>query len=290
MYKNLIKNVVIVGGTHGNEFTGVYLAKYWLKNPNMVQRRGFNTNIIFANQKAFKEVRRYIDRDLNRSCSLSILSKNADSHEAKLAHHLNTLIGPKDNHQENADFVVDLHTTTSNMGISLVISNQNELTWLAASYLSEEFPDLKIYRWQGDEEGAFVDSLGADGFAIEVGAIPQGVLRSDIYKQTEEIVYKLLDFLENPSDTNRTVNVYDHVTLVDFPRDNDGEIIAMIHPQRQDNDFKLIQSGDPMFLSFEGQIIVYEGSESLYGLFINEAAYYEKGFAMCLARKIEYSF
>jgi len=291
MFKNKIKKVVIVGGTHGNEFTGAYLAKHWLKNPNLVKREGFKTDVVFANEKAFKEVRRYIDKDLNRSCSQEII-KNANSsmHEEKLAKKLNQKIGPKDETEKNADFVIDLHTTTANMGMSLVISNDSELTWLAASYLSSQFPSLKIYRWQGDEEGAYVNSLGSDGFAIEVGAVPQGVLRADIYKQSKGLVYKLLDFLSELNEVSRTITIYDHVKLVDFPRDEEGEITAMLHQNRQDNDFKLIHKNDPMFITFDGKTIVYEGDESFYGVFINEAAYYEKGFALCLARKIEYSF
>jgi aspartoacylase len=294
MNNKSIKNVTIVGGTHGNEFTGAYLAQYWLKNGYKVQRSSFDTKVIFANQKAFKEVRRYIDRDLNRSCSYEFLNSSDISHEVKLAKELNSIVGPKGEDDKNSDFVVDLHTTTANMGASLVISNESELTWMAATYLVEQFSDLKIYRWQGDEEGAFVDSLGSDGFAIEVGAIPQGVLRADIYKQTEEIVYKLLDFLElynsNIIDMDRKITIYDHVKLVDFPRNSDGELTAMVHPDRQDRDFCQINKGDAMFLSFDGETIVYDGDESLYGLFINEAAYYEKGFAMCLARKIEYTY
>ncbi len=291
MLKKSVKNIAIVGGTHGNEFTGAYLVKYWFKNSHLVEREGFKTEIVFANQKAFKEVRRYIDRDLNRSCSDMILNaSDSNLHEERLAKELNSLIGPKDNKDKNTDFVIDLHTTTANMGKSIVISSESELTWLAATYLSSEFVDLNIYRWQGDEEGAYVNSLGSDGFAIEVGPVPQGVLRADIYNQTEEIVYKLLDFLNKPEDIDRRVVIYDHVRLVDFPRDENGEIIAMVHKDRQDNDFKLIKKGDPMFMTFDGKTIVYEEDESLYGVFINEAAYYEKGFAMCLARKIEYTF
>ncbi len=290
MFKNQIKKVVIVGGTHGNEFTGVYLAKYWLQNPKLVKRDGFETSVVFANQKAFKEVRRYIDRDLNRSCSHTILQSVPVLHEEKLAHKLNSIIGQKGDNKTNADFVVDLHTTTSNMGLSLVISNNSELTWMAASYLKKEFPNLNIYRWQGDEEGAFVDSLGSSGFAIEVGAIPQGVLRADIYNQTKDLVYKLLDFLENPVKVDREVEIYDHVRLVDFPRDENGELIGMVHASLQDNDYILIKNGDTIFELFDGNTILYDCNDDLHALFINEAAYYEKGFAFCLARKVTYSF
>jgi aspartoacylase len=283
MLKNQIENVVIVGGTHGNEFTGAYLAKYWLQNPKFVKRDSFKTDVIFANQKAFKEVRRYIDRDLNRSCSKTILNTDSILHEELLAKDINTQIN-------GADFVVDLHTTTANMGLSLVVSNDSELTWLSVSYLSDKFPDLKIYRWQGDEEGAFVDSLGKNGFAIEVGSVPQGVLRADLYEKTKKIVYALLDFLDSDIEVIREVEIYDHISLVDYPRDECGELIAMVHPDRQDMDFKEINSGDAMFLTFDGKTVKYNDIEPLYGLFINEAAYYEKGFAMCLAKKVNHKF
>ncbi len=283
MLKKFINNVVIVGGTHGNEFTGSYLAKFWQSNLPFVQRNSFDIKVIFANQKSFKEVRRYIDIDLNRTCSCTVLSSDGVLHEELLAKDLNFQIN-------DADFVIDLHTTTSNMGLSLVISNPSELTWLTASYLCEKFPDLKIYRWQGDEEGSFVDSLGKNGFAIEVGPVPQGVLRADLFEKTKELVYTVLNFLDGDYDVKREVDIYDHVALVDYPRDENGELTAMVHQDRQDMDFKEIKVGDAMFITFDGKTIKYDGDETLYGLFINEAAYYEKGFALCLARKINHKF
>ncbi len=291
MIKSQIKKVAIVGSTHGNEFSGAYLVKYWLKNPNLVERKGFKTEVIFANKRAFKEVRRYIDKDLNRSCSMEVLQNpNPELYEEKLAKDLNSIIGPKDDSSKNADFVIDLHTTTANMGLSLVVSDNSTLTWLAVSYLCKKFPELKVYRWQGDEKGAYVNSLGSAGFAIEVGPIAQGVLRADIYQNMKKLVYSLLDFFQNPQEVDRSVEIYDHVKLIDFPRDQNGEILAMVHQNRQDRDFELIKNGDPLFITFDGKMIAYKESEDFYGLFINEAAYYEKGFALCLARKIEYSF
>ena len=295
MLNQTIKNIAIVGGTHGNEFTGAYLAKYWLKNPKLVERDGFFTKVIFANQKAFKNVSRYIDRDLNRSCSLSdIINPGKNSHEDKLAEELNNTIGPKDDKDKNSDFVIDLHTTTANMGLSLVVSDESELTWLSVSYLCQKFKELKVYRWLGDEEDGYVNSLGSAGFAIEVGAVPQGVLRADLYLQTMELVYALLDFLEGferfKDSVKRTVTIYDHVALVDYPRDAKGELTAMVHQNRQDKNFQKIGKNEPIFMAFDGKTINYKGKENLYTLFINEAAYYEKGFAMCLAKKVEHSF
>ena len=286
----MIKKLAITGGTHGNELTGVYLIKKWKNNPSLLQRSNFETLCLHTNEKAIQLCRRYVDHDLNRAFNYKDLQDNyLVSHEANLAKELNQLLGPKGSAEPNVDFIVDLHTTTANMGLSIVVSNDSDLTWKAIAYLSQIEPTLNVYQWQGDEEDAFVDSISAHGFAIEVGAVPQGVLRADLFLQTENLVYHLLDFIEKvnagimialPS----KIEIYDHHSLVDYPRNCEGDITAMVHHDRQDKDYMLVESGSPLFLTLEGETIPYEG-KPLHALFINEAAYYEKGFAMCLAQK-----
>jgi aspartoacylase len=286
----MIKKLAITGGTHGNELTGVYLVKKWQKSPKLVERSSFTTVTQLMNQQAIKEVRRYIDHDLNRSFSLSALAdKTLDSYEAKLAKELNSLLGKKGNSNPNVDFIVDLHTTTSNMGLSIVVSNESVTTWRAIAYLSKMQPKLKVYKWKGDIENAFVDSIAPHGFAIEVGAVPQGVLRADLFLETEALVYHLLDFVEKENQGEALaladeLEVYEHEKLVDYPRDEQGDIVAMVHQDRQGGDFTMIEQGDSLFLTLENETITYEG-EARYTLFINESAYYEKGFAMTLAKK-----
>ncbi len=284
-----IDNVAIVGGTHGNEYTGAYLASHWQKHPHLVARDGFKTEVILANSRAFKECRRYVDRDLNRTCSLERFeNKECDTYEDRVAREL------RDALYKRVDFIVDLHTTTANMGSSLVVSSDSELTWLAAAYLSDQFEDLRVYRWQGDIEGAYVNSLADSGFAIEVGAVPQGILRADVYLKTEQITLALLDFFElykqDRVTLKRELYIYEHVALVDYPRDSDNNLIGMIHPDLQDRDFKELHSKDALFLTFDAEVIEYDGEDGLFALFVNEAAYYEKGFALCLARKVLHKF
>ncbi|HIQ27631.1 MAG TPA: aspartoacylase [Sulfurovum sp.] len=288
----MIKKLAITGGTHGNELTGVYLVKKWKRYPELLKRRNFKTLCLHTNEQSIKEVRRYIDQDLNRSFKSRDLSdESLETHEAKLAKKLNALLGPKGSDTPNVDFIVDLHTTTANMGLSIVVSNESALTWKAIAYLCQMEPALKVYRWQGDEEGAFVDSMAPHGFAIEVGAVPQGVLRADLFLQTEALIYHLLDFFEKFNEGehftyDKRLEIYDHQKLVDYPRDSEGDITAMVHEKRQDKDFTLITSGEPIFLMLSGETVCYEG-EPYYTIFINEAAYYEKGFAMCLAKKVQ---
>ncbi len=288
----MVKNVAIVGGTHGNELTGVYLVKKWQKDPSLIKRENFETTAILANPKAVAKCRRYIDRDLNRSFNLKDLSNPNNTYESKRALELNNLLGPKNSANPKMDFIVDLHTTTSNMGLSLVVSSNSSLTTKAVKYLCAKEKKLKVYRWMGDEEDSFVDSIAPNGFAIEVGPIPQGVLKSSLFFQTQNLVYHLLDFFEKLNkneklpECEQKIEIFEHIKLIDYPRDKNEEIAAMIHPKRENRDFQIIKKGDALFQTFDKKTIRYDEDEELYTLFINEAAYYEKNFAMTLARKI----
>lgn len=111
------------------------------------------------------------------------------------------------------------------------------------------------------------------------------------------------------------MEVYRTVTHVDYPRDpTNDEITAAIHPQLQvqrrqsedqhpnsdkaysnatdfslngqDQDFKLLREGDPVFLTFSGETLEHKGDE-LHPFFINECAYYEKKIAFHLGRKFK---
>ena len=73
---NKIEQVAVVGGTHGNEFSGIYLLKKWQKKPQLLARNGLDVETLFANPKGFEENIRYIDCDLNRQFSLSDLADN----------------------------------------------------------------------------------------------------------------------------------------------------------------------------------------------------------------------
>jgi len=286
-----VKKVAITGGTHGNELTGVYLINKFKKNPNLVKRDSFETISMHTNVGAIDQCTRYVDKDLNRAfIQNDLCNPKKHTYEDKLAKNINEKLGPKGAIKTNVDFIVDLHSTTSNMGLSLVIDHDNSLTWQVAAYLKEMVPNLHIFRWKGDtKEVSFVNSITKEGFAIEVGPIPQGVLRADLFFETEKLVGHILDFFEKLN-TNKlekiykSIEIFDHIKLVDFPR-KDGKLNATVHPNLQDNDYYKLSKGYPLFITLDGEIINYEEDEEMYALFINEAAYYEKGFAMCLSEK-----
>ena len=287
-----VKKIAITGGTHGNELTGVYLVNKFKTDPSIVTRESFETIVMHTNKKAIEKCTRYIDKDLNRTFGESDLNDpNKSSYEELAAKLINQTLGPKGADSPTVDFIVDLHSTTSNMGLSIVIDNNNKLTWQVAAYLKEKEPRVNIFRWKGDTgDASFVHSIAPNGFAIEVGAIPQGVIRADLFFETEKLVHHILDYFEmlNRGEIEKkyeSIEIYDYIELVDFPRDNNGNIIAMVHPDLQDNDYSYIEKGDPLFATLNGETITYEKDEVVCALFINEAAYYEKGFAMCFAQK-----
>jgi aspartoacylase len=286
---NKINYVAIVGGTHGNEFTGVYLIKKFEQDLNLVKRPSFETLTFLGNPEAFKESRRYIDQDLNRSFfSQDLQNSTLTGYEQVRAKVIEKMLGPKGKSQ--VDVIIDLHSTTANMGLSILLGELHPFTLQLAAYLTSINPEVKVCYTHQEQESNLLRSLCDFGFAIEVGPVSQAVLSAELFQKTEELVYAVLDYLERSNqgvieNINSPLTVYRYTSVIDFPRNEHGEIKAMIHPQLEFQDYQALHPGDPIFLTFDGKTIAFEGTSTVYPIFINEAAYYEKGIAMCLTEK-----
>jgi aspartoacylase len=285
-----INRIAIIGGTHGNELTGAYLIKKFEQFPSLVTRSSFETITLFGNPRAFEVGRRYIDKDLNRCFLLKdLLNPTLSSYEDLRAKTIHQILGPKG--KPAVDLIMDLHSTTANMGITIILSSHHPFNLRLAAYLSRLDPLIKIFSWaQSSQDSSLLRSLCELGFAIEVGPVAQGVLHAGFFQQTETLVYRILDYLERVNQGNlpsidSQLTLYQFVSAIDYPRDDEGEIRAMIHPQLQAKDYEALHPGDPIFLTFDDQTIVYEGKSVVYPVFINEASYYEKGVAIYLAEK-----
>ncbi|MEH2252910.1 aspartoacylase [Nostoc sp.] len=288
---NQINRVAIVGGTHGNEFTGAYLIQKFAQFSDLITRPSFETVTLLANPNAFAAGRRYVEKDLNR-CFLKqdLQDPTLSSYEELQAKSIQDIL--VSNRDKQVDFILDLHSSTANMGLTIILVNSHPLNLKLAAYLSHVSPLIRVYRcsFESIEENPFVNSLCELGFAIEVGPIAQGVLKATLFQQTEEFVHAVLDYLEQFNQgeilsTNETLILYDHLSVVDYPKKQDGTIFGMIHPELQDKDYQALNPGDPMFLTFDDKTIVYQGASTVWPIFINEAAYYEKGIAMCWTHK-----
>jgi succinylglutamate desuccinylase len=288
-----LNRVLIVGGTHGNEFTGAYLIKKFQQLSELIRRPSFETLTLFANPRAFTEVRRYISRDLNHCFSrLDLQDTTLSGYEDLRAKQIDQMFGP--NSENPVDFIIDLHSTTTNMGLTLIVDNDDSFSLQLAAYLSSINSEVKVltfgYSYPPNRNFLPLRSLGNKSVCVEVGAVAQGVLNAEIFLKTEALVYAILDYLEKynrgeiPSVQN-TLTLYKYIEAVNFPRNEQGEIQAMIHPQLEFKDYQALYPNDPMLLTWDGQTIPYKGNSIVYPTFINEAAYYEKGMAMCLTQK-----
>lgn len=286
-------HVAITGGTHGNELSGVYIVREMQKQ-NVAQVGSVTVSPILTNPAAIEVCRRYTETDLNRcftDASLGSPLTDRSPYELRRAHELNSLLGPKYSDQA-VDLLCDLHNTTSNMGLCFIFDAFSWIPLHVVNYIQNKMPSAPVRVIHVDvskSDSYSVDSVAKNGFAIEVGPQPHGVLRADIYNMMKEAVDHTIDWLNkfNAGETfeGRDVEVFVLERSVDYPRNSEtSEITAAIHPQLQDNDFKLLRRGDPIFLSFSGETVTYEGEE-LYPFFINECAYYEKRIAFHLAKK-----
>ena len=95
------------------------------------------------------------------------------------------------------DFIIDLHTTCANMGVSIILVNDNIYNFKMAAYIKSKIPNCNIYYIPVETyaEHNFLNTLSPYGFALEVGPIPNGVVRHDIFNQTSNTIDVALEFI-----------------------------------------------------------------------------------------------
>lgn len=289
--------VVVVGGTHGNEFTGVYVIEQL--QPEKLQRDypSLKVETLLANPRAHAASTRFVDDDLNRQF---VLGARADGgYETERAKEIEEAIGPKGS-STAAEMVIDLHTTTANMGTTIIVNSYSHLAVRAAAYLTQEWDTceadgdaetasthpLRVYLHDVTHEAApYLCSVGKAGITIEVGPTPQGLLRADAVGATERALRLLLRFLELDASgqappTPATLPAYVDNGKVPWPSAS-GSLSsrlpgALVAPSLQDRDFQPLKVGEPMFVTPGGGVIHYDGAKGdvVYPIFVNEAAYY----------------
>ena len=329
-----VKSVCLTGGTHGNEYTGVWCIKE-LEQPSVFKQfserfPSLSISTLMGNPDAHLANKRFIHTDLNREFTtkkLNAIAEKLANHdgsrsisdipsESLRAQEINKLLGPKQD--PSTDVVVDMHTTTTNMGVTLIIPERDALMAQAAAYVlrkCQEHPIASIphggpthiteetrivmHSIPDRNDRPNLSSVGKHGFTIEVGPVPQGVIRHDGVEKTKQALETFLEFLElhNSKDADVMQQIKDwyptgrvpcyRSALAKKPGEMSGKIkwpcadhnpnfpAYMIHKSIQDQDFKLLKTGDPLFVTMEGDIIPYDGSHGdVFLMFINEGGYY----------------
>ncbi len=291
----VLKNILIVGGTHGNELTGVKFVEKWGIRSEEIQALcpGAQVKFLLANPEAVLLCRRYKDKDLNRSFSGESLASAEPVYEIQRAKEINALYGEK-GEKTKTDFIFDIHNTEANMGFCLILSARDPFAMRASAELTHEFPKTRIY-YQPEPRAAspYLGTIAKADICLEAGPQSHGTIQAELFETTEKMLLRYLELAElwNQGILQtmplRKVEVYTQFRDVDFIRDAGGRIQTMIHPSLQNRDFEELRPGAPLFRTFDGKDIPYQGAHSVFPIFINEAAYYEKGIAMSLTLKTE---
>ncbi|KAF5928720.1 hypothetical protein HPG69_016721 [Diceros bicornis minor] len=288
-----LRRVAVTGGTHGNEMSGIYLVRHWLRAPGELQRPSFSATPVLANPAATAACRRYVGRDLNRTFTSAFLTRPIRGDK-----------GPRAEPAAGAqglppafDFILDLHTTTANMAACLIVDNAHDAFALhLCRHLQLQSPELpcRVFLSQVPRKESFhLDSIAKNGMTPELGPQPQGLLRADLFTRMRALVAAALDFIElfnqGPALPAFEMEAYRILSFVDFPRTEAGDLAGTVHPQLQDRDFEPLRPGAPIFQMFSGEDVLYEGESTVHPVFINEAAYYEKGIAFFQTEKLTFS-
>jgi aspartoacylase len=289
--------VLVVAGTHGNERNAPWLLQHWQRQPASLASAGLALELVLGNPEAFARNQRYLERDLNRSFRPDLLADpQAQGPELERARQLLARHGPEG--ERPCAVVFDLHSTTSAMGNSLVLYGRRPADLALAAALQARL-GLPIYLHEGDpRQTGFLVERWPCGLVIEVGPVPQGVIQAPICRHTQLALEAALELLAEARQGRLRLPaglvVHRHLGSLDLPRDADGTPLACLHPERQHRDWRPIAAGDPLFLEPDGAAIPYWPSAELeesaargqvVPLFINEAAYGEKGIALSLTER-----
>ena len=285
------KRVLVVGGTHGNERTGVQLVRRLRANPAELKRGSFEAETFLGNALAIERNVRYLDQDLNRCFSEQLLSGKPANREQSRAQEINALFGPK-GPGSRTDWIIDLHTTTANMGVTLVVQQHDPLALDMALYVQQQMPDSVIfYEDNSADVDPFLCSIAHHGLLIEVGPVAQGLLRWEVFDHTRIALSHALDFIELQGSgalalpSPREAEVYQFIEKLHLPRDDSGAICGMIHPDLQDRDYHTLSPGEPIFILDTGETVPFEYAEPVQVAFVNEAAYYDQAHGLSLMKK-----
>jgi|EP00979_Chaetoceros_neogracilis_P017629 succinylglutamate desuccinylase len=330
-----VNNVVVVGGTHGNEYTGVWCIKALDRKSEKMQQQfpSLKISTLLGNPEAHLANKRFIHEDLNRQFSLQALTAEIDLSDDDLpqetirAREIDQLLGPKFATNEDdgmAHVVIDLHSTTSNMGLTIIVAEGDPIMTRAAAYVRQKCREAGeevhclVHTHPSREVRPNLSSAGRHGFTIEVGPVPQGVLRHDAVEKTEMALHAMFEYLHlYNSDAEllkATLNkMYKEHSFkvpcfksatalrkgemsgkISWPSmsHNPNFPAHMVHKNLQDTDFEMVKTGDPLFVDLEGNVIPYDGSygSPVYLMFVNEAGYYyeSSGTGVSVAIKTEY--
>ena len=281
-----LKKILIVSGTHGNEVNPVWAMNLFSKQKNTVDKN-IEYKYIIGNPLALERGCRYVDNDLNRSFNSIKENRDKSIYEINRANFLVEKFGY--NGSDPCDVAIDLHTTTSNMGTSIVMYGRRIKDFCLAALLQHKF-GLPIYLHEKDQkQTGFLVEAWPCGLVLEIGSVAQNFYDPKIINRFLIIInslrHEINKLKNNQTKLPKHLFVHVHQGSIDYPRDKKGNINALIHPERINKDWKPIKKDAPLFIDMEGNTKTYNDEEPIWPVFIGEVAYKEKNIAMSFTKK-----
>lgn len=277
-----LKKILIFGGTHGNEWTGITIVREFSETIK-AEFPELDIEFIFANPEAYKINKRYQDEDLNRAFE-NLNESRPHSYEHVRAKEIKEII------DRAPCFVLDLHTTTSNMGKTVIICHENTVNLKVASELTRNLPSCRAIL-SPDPQKKYLASQSIYGMMIEVGPVANGTINPVTLQDTIAVIRGVLKGFSGASmNASNEIEVYDEIQDIYYPQNKEGELTAHIHEAFQNADFTALLGTYTPFRTYKNEVIKMETNEELFPIFINEAAYYPKKLAFTLCRKRKICF
>lgn len=284
--------VLVVAGTHGNERNAPWLMQQWREQPQLLEHCQLPVQLVIGNPEALAANRRYLDRDLNRCFEPALLADGArQEREIVRARELLALYGPEGLHP--CQVALDLHSTTSAMGNALVVYGRRPADLALAAGIQARL-GLPVYLHEADAaQTGFLVERWPCGVVIEVGPVPQGLVSAVICRQTQLALEAALATLAAAAQgclrLPEALVVHCHAGSLDQPRRPDAQPAAALHPRLQGRDWHPLQAGDALFWAQGQPDVGFEplaaAPQACWPVFVNEAAYGEKGIALSLTRR-----
>ena len=158
------------------------------------------------------------------------------------------------------------------MGTSIVMYGRRIKDFCLAALLQHKF-GLPIYLHEKDpNQTGFLVEAWPCGLVLEIGSVAQNFYDPKIINRFLIIISSLRDeinkFKNNHIKLPKDLFVHVHQGSIDYPRDKNGNINALIHPERMNQDWKPIKKGDPLFMDMEGKTKTYTDEDTIWPVFI----------------------
>ena len=220
--------ITVLGGTHGNEKTGIDLV-------SKIENEGLAIETFLVNKPAINERKRFVDTDINRTVNLP-MGENIS--ESKALEILKSTIRP-------TDVVIDFHNTTAkNNTCIIVIDEPTELHIKLAGFFGVK---NILYIPSNNSVLNLYDNLCNVRFAIEISNDVVDWFSIDyFYKKLEELEKLSLSELDNKVPLTE-VKIFEYVSGV-------KKDVKLNFSVNDIKNFEKIPNTNDLYFSFYGEV------------------------------------